>query len=54
MATSGETHSAALRPAHINGTHEAMRERKRFTTAGIFPGVGFGGFVDGIVLHQIL
>ena len=26
----------------------------RYTTAGILLGVGFGGFVDGIVLHQIL
>jgi uncharacterized membrane protein len=28
--------------------------RKRITTAGIFLGLGFGGFFDGIVLHQIL
>ena len=28
--------------------------RRRFTIAGILLGVGFGGFVDGIVLHQIL
>jgi uncharacterized membrane protein len=27
---------------------------KRFATAGILLGVGLGGFVDGIVLHQIL
>ena len=27
---------------------------KKATTAGILLGVGFGGFVDGIVLHQIL
>ena len=28
--------------------------RRRFTVAGILPGLGLGGFVDGIVLHQIL
>jgi uncharacterized membrane protein len=27
---------------------------RRFVTAGLFLGVGLGGFVDGIVLHQIL
>ncbi|MGI8800688.1 MAG: DUF2243 domain-containing protein [Solirubrobacteraceae bacterium] len=31
-----------------------QRERRRFTTAGVLLGIGFGGFVDGIVLHQIL
>jgi uncharacterized membrane protein len=30
------------------------RPGRRFTTAGILLGVGLGGFVDGIVLHQIL
>src|SRR3954451_13841884 len=30
------------------------RERTRYTRAGLLLGVGFGGFVDGIVLHQIL
>jgi len=29
-------------------------ERKRYNTAGIILGIGLGGFVDGIVLHQIL
>lgn len=29
-------------------------QRKRLTTAGIFLGLGIGGFFDGIVLHQIL
>jgi uncharacterized membrane protein len=27
---------------------------RRFVLAGILIGIGFGGFVDGIVLHQIL
>ena len=27
---------------------------RRFVTAGLLLGVGLGGFVDGIVLHQIL
>jgi uncharacterized membrane protein len=28
--------------------------RQRFTVAGLLLGLGLGGFVDGIVLHQIL
>jgi uncharacterized membrane protein len=28
--------------------------RRRLTAAGLLLGIGFGGFVDGIVLHQIL
>jgi len=32
-------------------THEEIR---RFTVAGILLGIGLGGFVDGIVLHQVL
>ena len=28
--------------------------RRRFTAAGILLGLGLGGFVDGIVLHQVL
>jgi uncharacterized membrane protein len=27
---------------------------RRFVTGGLFMGIGLGGFVDGIVLHQIL
>jgi uncharacterized membrane protein len=27
---------------------------RRFTAAGMLLGIGFGGFADGIVLHQIL
>ncbi len=30
------------------------REERRFNTGGILLGIGFGGFVDGIVLHQLL
>jgi uncharacterized membrane protein len=33
---------------------DARRLARRFTLAGLLLGVGFGGFVDGIVLHQIL
>ena len=29
-------------------------QRKRATIAGVLLGIGFGGFVDGIALHQIL
>src|SRR3954449_1832758 len=30
------------------------RERRRFNTGGVLLGIGLGGFVDGIVLHQVL
>jgi uncharacterized membrane protein len=30
------------------------RRLRRFVAAGLMLGVGLGGFVDGIVLHQIL
>ena len=33
---------------------ERARAGRRFTVAGLLLGVGFGGFADGIVLHQIL
>ena len=33
---------------------EAHRLARRFTVAGLLLGIGFGGFADGIVLHQIL
>ena len=32
----------------------ASNQRKPLILAGIFLGIGFGGFFDGIVLHQIL
>lgn len=31
-----------------------MSDRTKLRTGGILMGIGFGGFVDGIVLHQIL
>jgi len=45
----------AATPSSANS--DAVREDERprsITPAGIFLGFGFGGFVDGIVLHQIL
>jgi uncharacterized membrane protein len=35
-------------------TNDAHRSSRRFTAAGILLGLGLGGFVDGIVAHQIL
>jgi uncharacterized membrane protein len=32
----------------------ARADALRFTAAGVLLGIGFGGFADGIVLHQIL
>lgn len=45
--------SASTRAARATG-HDIHAERRRFNTGGILLGIGFGGFVDGIVLHQIL
>jgi uncharacterized membrane protein len=37
------------------GYHDRERgARRRFVAAGILLGLGLGGFIDGIVLHQIL
>lgn len=33
---------------------EKSNQRVRLIVAGIFLGLGLGGFFDGIVLHQIL
>lgn len=44
----------ARRPGAAGPSANLDAERKRFTRAGILLGIGFGGFVDGIVLHQIL
>ena len=56
MASSGQTHRPRpMQARSANGSAaDPHTERKRFTRAGIFLGIGFGGFVDGIVLHQIL
>ncbi|RBY87602.1 DUF2243 domain-containing protein [Blastococcus sp. TF02A-30] len=37
-----------------NGTRTAGEERPPSRASGLLYGIGFGGFVDGIVLHQIL
>jgi uncharacterized membrane protein len=31
-----------------------QRQERRFKAGGLLLGIGFGGFVDGIVLHQLL
>ncbi|WP_373528233.1 DUF2243 domain-containing protein [Nostoc sp.] len=33
---------------------ETLNQRAPLITAGIFLGLGLGGFIDGIVLHQLL
>ena len=43
---------ATIDSTQLDGSVE--REERRFTTGGILLGIGFGGFVDGIVLHQLL
>ena len=48
MASGAPTGPARAVPADL------AAERRRFNTGGMFLGVGFGGFVDGILLHQIL
>jgi uncharacterized membrane protein len=46
------------RPAQATTTvgshHSECAARRKFVAAGILLGLGLGGFVDGIVLHQIL
>ena len=37
-----------------DGSPNRQSLRRRFTLAGILLGLGLGGFVDGILLHQIL
>jgi uncharacterized membrane protein len=34
--------------------NELGHQQRRFNTGGILLGIGLGGFVDGIVLHQLL
>ena len=38
----------------VNGTRTAGEGRPPSRASGLLYGIGFGGFVDGIVLHQIL
>ena len=45
------TRRNATAPSAIANRAQA---RKRYRVAGVLLGIGFGGFVDGIVLHQIL
>ena len=47
---------AQTRARRATGSRAAERARvgRRFALAGLLLGVGFGGFADGIVLHQIL
>jgi uncharacterized membrane protein len=37
-----------------SGTEADPSKRPSIGTAGILLGIGFGGFFDGILLHQIL
>ena len=41
-------------PRTTGGATTDQSLRRRFTVAGILLGLGLGGFVDGILLHQIL
>jgi uncharacterized membrane protein len=38
----------------MDSTRPVEREERRFNTGGVLLGIGFGGFADGIVLHQLL
>ncbi|MDZ8137373.1 MAG: DUF2243 domain-containing protein [Nostoc sp. DedQUE04] len=38
----------------MEAKNETLNRRAPLITAGIFLGVGLGGFIDGILLHQIL
>lgn len=41
-------------PATSRPAEPAERERRRFNVGGVLLGIGLGGLVDGIVLHQVL
>ena len=38
----------------MEAKNETIKQPKPVIVAGIFLGIGLGGFIDGIVLHQIL
>jgi uncharacterized membrane protein len=40
--------------SNASGTHERGSLRATLTVSGVLLGVGLGGFIDGILLHQIL
>jgi uncharacterized membrane protein len=40
--------------SHIYEARQSAEHSKRASAAGVLLGIGLGGFVDGIVLHQIL
>jgi uncharacterized membrane protein len=46
--------SAVRRAGTTQTTEAAPADRPSITVAGILLGIGFGGFFDGILLHQIL
>lgn len=46
--------SSATATAGALKTTDLDREEGRFNRGGFLLGIGFGGFVDGIVLHQLL
>jgi uncharacterized membrane protein len=51
--------TATVAPPHRQSRREIarrqrLRARRELTVGGVLLGVGLGGFVDGIVLHQIL
>jgi uncharacterized membrane protein len=41
-------------PNSVGLGEQLEREERRFNAGGFLLGIGFGGFVDGIVLHQLL
>jgi uncharacterized membrane protein len=45
---------ARSHPGAASGTEAAPAKRPSVGAAGILLGIGFGGFFDGILLHQIL
>jgi uncharacterized membrane protein len=49
MATSTRTAAHVTTPSDTQWTR-----RRQFTAGGILLGLGLGGFVDGIILHQVL
>ncbi len=54
MTTDARTTTADPTPAYADPRSATTADRRPLVTAGLLLGVGMGGFVDGIVFHQIL
>ena len=54
MATTGRAVQPTVTPSSSSQAEVEPADRPSVRTGGILLGIGFGGFFDGILLHQIL